>query len=195
VMSYNVSQRTTEIGIRLAVGADPFKTLGMIVREGWRLAAIAASLGMLVAIAITVATLHVNGSAASLKALPLIAPYFLILVFATAACVLPARRAALVDPMVALRPESPQSLRTTLRLLLRAPQRILRSSMRRRAAQRSSPSRTISPTPQHSPIGRWFWPVRRPRSSTTSRSEPTANAGSANASPGCATPLSDPLKV
>jgi putative ABC transport system permease protein len=137
VMSYSVSQRTTEIGIRLAMGADPFKTLNMIVREGWRLAVIAASLGMLVAIAITVSTLHVNGSASSLKPLPLIGSYFLILIFATAACVLPARRAALVDPMVALRPESPQSLRMTLRLLLRAPQRILRSSMRRRTAQRN----------------------------------------------------------
>ncbi len=138
VMSYNVSQRTAEIGIRLAMGADPFKTLIMIVREGWRLAVIAASLGMLVAIVIMVSMLHFNGSAGpSLKLLPLIGSYFLILIFATAACVLPARRAALVDPMVALRPESPQSLRTTLKLLLRAPQRIIRSTMRRRMAQRN----------------------------------------------------------
>ena len=92
---------------------------------------------MLVAISVVLASRNVEGVGLELKPMPIIGAYFLILFFGALACVLPARRAALVDPMVALRPESPQSLRATLRSLLRAPQRVIRSGLRRRAAQRN----------------------------------------------------------
>ncbi|MDP3000117.1 MAG: ABC transporter permease [Bryobacterales bacterium] len=103
VMAYAVSQRTHEIGIRMALGARPGDVLGMVVRQGMALTAAGLAVGVGVALAAThlVASMLVNVSATD----PLVfagAALFLGLV-ALAASFLPARRATRIDPIFALR--------------------------------------------------------------------------------------------
>jgi predicted permease len=103
VMAYAVSQRTHEIGIRLALGAQPRDVLAMVVRQGILLTGAGVVAGIAATLALTrlVAGMLANVSATD----PLIftaAPLFLVLV-ALLASYLPARRASKVDPLVALR--------------------------------------------------------------------------------------------
>jgi predicted permease len=105
VMSYAVSQRTQEMGIRMALGAQPGQVLGLVLREGLRLMVpgLVAGSAMALAAARIVGGMLVDVSASD----PLTfasAAAFLGLV-ATLASYLPALRAALVEPMVALRNE------------------------------------------------------------------------------------------
>lgn len=103
VMAYAVSQRTHEIGIRMALGARPRDVLGMVVRQGMVLTLAGLAAGVAVALAATrlVASMLVNVSATD----PLVfagAALFLGLV-AVAASFLPARRATRIAPILALR--------------------------------------------------------------------------------------------
>jgi predicted permease len=103
VMAYAVSQRTHEIGIRMALGARPGDVLGMVVRQGMvlTLKGLAAGVGVALAATSLVASMLVNVSATD----PLVfagAALFLGLV-ALAASFLPARRATRIDPVFALR--------------------------------------------------------------------------------------------
>ncbi|MCI0387293.1 MAG: ABC transporter permease [Acidobacteria bacterium] len=105
VMSYGVAQRTHELGIRIALGATSRDTLKLIVGQGMRLVALGLALG--VGGALAVSRLMVNQlfgvSATDPLTFTIIA---LLLAFvALMACYIPARRAAKVDPMVALRHE------------------------------------------------------------------------------------------
>jgi putative ABC transport system permease protein len=105
VMSYMVSQRTREIGIRMALGARQSSVLAMVLRSGFGLVLIgcAIGLGAAAALARLVRTMLFGVSATD----PLTfggVPVFLALV-ALLACYLPARRAASVDPLIALRQE------------------------------------------------------------------------------------------
>jgi len=105
VISYSVSQRTREIGIRMALGASPKGVLGLVVGQGVLLAVIGVVIGVAAAFFLTkfLATLLFGVSPTD----PLtFAALSLILVgVSTAASVIPARRAMKVDPMVALRYE------------------------------------------------------------------------------------------
>jgi len=105
VMSYVVSQRTSEIGIRIALGAEPRAVMRMIVRQGGRVALGGIGAGLVVALAggrlITSLLYDVSPRDPAVLTMTAIA----LLGIALAACWLPARRAAHVDPLVALRAE------------------------------------------------------------------------------------------
>jgi len=105
VLTYSVSQRTREIGIRMAMGATPRRALELIVSEGMRVVLLGLAIGLAGGFALgrTVQSLVYGVGVRDPKV------YFVVAVTLTAvalaACLIPARRAAGVDPMVALREE------------------------------------------------------------------------------------------
>jgi putative ABC transport system permease protein len=105
VLSYTVSQRRREIGIRLALGAQRENVLGMVLESGARMALAGVAIGVVVALALTrlMSSLLFGVSAHDPLTYSLVA--LLLFVVALAACWIPARRATRVDPMVALRYE------------------------------------------------------------------------------------------
>jgi predicted permease len=99
VVAYSVSQRTAEIGVRLALGATTSRVVGQIVVESLRSITFGALCGWLLALVID---LHlIRGGIADAPVL--VGVPLLLLLVAAFSCWLPARRAALVDPVVALR--------------------------------------------------------------------------------------------
>ncbi len=105
VLNYAVRQRTREIGIRLAMGAQPRDVLKLIIGQGARLIGIGVSVGLLGALALTrlMESLLFEVSAADL--LTFVAVALLLTLVALLACWIPARRAMKVSPMTALRYE------------------------------------------------------------------------------------------
>ena len=105
VMAYVVSQRTREVGIRMALGANRGDVLKMITRQGMRLAAVGLAIGLMLSLALgkVLSTLLIGISGYDLTIFLLVPT--LLLTVAFIACYLPARRATKVDPLVALRYE------------------------------------------------------------------------------------------
>ena len=101
VVSYAVSLRTSEIGVRLALGATSRTVVAQIVREGLKVIAFGAFCGWLIALMVD---LHLfSGGTDDL--LPMIGVPVVLLAIATLACWMPANRAAKIDPLKALRTE------------------------------------------------------------------------------------------
>jgi len=105
VISYFVGQRTREIGVRVALGAQRRDVFGMVLSQGARLATVGIALGLLGALAATRMMVSFLYGVQPTDPLTFAALPFLLLSIALLACYIPARRAMRVDPMVALRHE------------------------------------------------------------------------------------------
>ena len=103
VMAYSVAQRTSEIGIRLALGAQTSDILKLVMKQGMLLAIIGLVIGLLAAFALTwlLGTLLFGVSATD--PLTFAVTPLLLLSIVLLACLIPARRAAKVDPLITLR--------------------------------------------------------------------------------------------
>jgi putative ABC transport system permease protein len=105
VIAYVVSQRTQEIGIRLALGAEPRQLKGMFLRHGLALGAVGATIGLGAAAALGRSISSLLFGVSPLDPVAYIAALGVILAAAALASYLPARRAATIDPIETLRTE------------------------------------------------------------------------------------------
>ncbi len=105
VMSLGVTQRTRELGIRLALGAQRNALLGLVMRQGTALVGIGLGVGLLVALALGRALASILYGVTGSDPLTLGVVTLVLAGTALLACWMPARRAMRVDPMVALRDE------------------------------------------------------------------------------------------
>jgi ABC-type antimicrobial peptide transport system permease subunit len=105
VMAYVVSQRTREVGIRMALGANRADVMKMITRQGMKLAAVGVVIGLLLALALAqvLSSLLIGISRYDVTTFVLVPT--LLAAVALLACYLPARRATKVEPLIALRYE------------------------------------------------------------------------------------------
>jgi putative ABC transport system permease protein len=105
ILAYSVAMREREIGIRMAIGAAAPSVLRMVLRQGMTLVGVGIGLGLGAACALTQVLRGMLYGVSPIDPLTIAAGALLISMIALLACYLPARRAARIDPMVALRYE------------------------------------------------------------------------------------------
>jgi putative ABC transport system permease protein len=105
VVAWTVAQRTREVGIRLALGASPDSVVARLVRKGLSSVGIGIGIGVVVSLGLARLLSHQLAQVKSYDPITYLAVAALLAAVAAVACWLPARRAARVDPMVALRTE------------------------------------------------------------------------------------------
>ncbi len=103
VMAYAVAGRTREIGIRMALGADTFSVLRLVVQQGMTLVLIGLAIGLAAAFALTHLLKSFLFGVSTTDPLTFSLIALLLMAIALLACWIPARRATKVDPMIALR--------------------------------------------------------------------------------------------
>jgi len=105
VLHYAVAERTNEFGIRIALGASPANVMAMALRQGMRLPLAGLALGIAGSLAVARTLEHFLFETRSADARTYVAVVALLAVSALVACYVPARRAAAIDPISALRQE------------------------------------------------------------------------------------------
>jgi putative ABC transport system permease protein len=105
VMNYAVSRRTQEIGLRIALGAGRSQISGLVLKDGLRLAGLGIAIGVVIAYAVSGLLRHLLIGVGPREPFVFVGAAALLCGVAVIACYLPARRAATVDPMIAMRSE------------------------------------------------------------------------------------------